>query len=35
MHGNWQTFAMVAAGLAIIYLFPSLTKACLRRWWRS
>jgi SulP family sulfate permease len=24
---NWQTFAMVAAGLAIIYLFPRLTKA--------
>jgi SulP family sulfate permease len=24
---NWQTFAMVAAGLTIIYLFPRLTKA--------
>jgi SulP family sulfate permease len=24
---NWQTLAMVAAGLAIIYLFPRLTKA--------
>jgi sulfate permease, SulP family len=24
---NWQTFAMVGAGLAIIYLFPRLTKA--------
>jgi SulP family sulfate permease len=24
---NWQTFVMVAAGLAIIYLFPRLTKA--------
>jgi SulP family sulfate permease len=24
---NWQTFAMVAAGLAIIYLFPRLTRA--------
>ena len=23
---NWQTYAMVAAGLAIIYLFPFLTK---------
>lgn len=27
MHGNWQTFAMVGAGLAIIYLFPRVTKA--------
>jgi SulP family sulfate permease len=25
--GNWQTFAMVAAGLAMIYLFPRVTKA--------
>jgi SulP family sulfate permease len=24
---NWQTFVLVAAGLAIIYLFPRLTKA--------
>src|SRR5690606_22812813 len=24
---GWQTYAMVAAGLAIIYLFPRLTKA--------
>jgi sulfate permease, SulP family len=27
MHVGWQTYAMVAAGLAIIYLFPRLTKA--------
>lgn len=27
MHGNAQTFAMVGAGLAIIYLFPKVTKA--------
>jgi SulP family sulfate permease len=27
LHGNWQTFAMVGAGLAVIYLFPRLTKA--------
>lgn len=26
MHVGWQTYAMVAAGLAIIYLFPLLTK---------
>jgi SulP family sulfate permease len=26
MHVGWQTYAMVAAGLAIIYLFPRLTK---------
>ncbi|TFI58410.1 SulP family inorganic anion transporter [Sphingomonas parva] len=26
-HVGWQTYAMVAAGLAIIYLFPRLTKA--------
>ena len=25
-HVGWQTYAMVAAGLAIIYLFPLLTK---------
>jgi SulP family sulfate permease len=25
--GNWQTFAMVGAGLAMIYLFPRVTKA--------
>lgn len=25
-HVGWQTYAMVAAGLAIIYLFPRLTK---------
>lgn len=25
--GNWQTFALVGAGLAIIYLFPRLTRA--------
>jgi len=27
MNGNWRTFAMVGAGLAIIYLFPRVTKA--------
>jgi sulfate permease, SulP family len=26
MHVGWQTYAMVAVGLAIIYLFPLLTK---------
>lgn len=26
MHVGWQTYAMVAAGLAIIYLFPLVTK---------
>ena len=26
VHVGWQTYAMVAAGLAIIYLFPLLTK---------
>jgi len=26
-HVGWETYAMVAAGLAIIYLFPRLTKA--------
>lgn len=26
-HVGWQTYAMVGAGLAIIYLFPHLTKA--------
>ncbi|MFC3441993.1 SulP family inorganic anion transporter [Sphingobium rhizovicinum] len=26
-HVGWQTYAMVAAGLAIIYIFPRLTKA--------
>jgi sulfate permease, SulP family len=26
MHVGWQTYAMVGAGLAIIYLFPRLTK---------
>jgi sulfate permease, SulP family len=26
MHVGWQTYAMVAAGLAIIYLFPLLTR---------
>lgn len=26
-HVGWQTYAMVGAGLAIIYLFPRLTKA--------
>jgi SulP family sulfate permease len=33
---SWVVYAMVAAGLAIIYLFPYLSKAgCHRRWWRS
>jgi SulP family sulfate permease len=27
LRGDWQTFAMVGAGLAIIYLFPRVTKA--------
>lgn len=32
---TWLTYPMVAGGLAIIYLFPYLTKAIPSPWWRS
>jgi SulP family sulfate permease len=32
---TWHVYAMTAAGLAIIYGLPLLTRPCPRRWWRS